>query len=573
MQRFIKKVFLMLVIGIGSVSLAQREVVEEKSLSSGLSTQALYESDPCGYRVVWINWDSSFRASDLKLGDRVTAINGKNIECPAPESQTVSAQERTQQIQKFVQFGLGSLNEHSVWQQAGLQEGSSLVLSVLRQVNDGNVSLEIRGTVRNKRNYFAADGTSMMSLNGPIGRERDGLNRPWSLWYEDFQKFLYRPLLDGWANRMDSRRLLTELLEDQPRIDLLLKKYPGAFAQSVKTDFERAREVLEGEVFKLAPSDLEYRRLGEQRAEQVKVASKTAWAAIKASLESQTIPAFPSANPLEQRAKVVGKVVALPTIKQRDWLNEAGRCYLHSGNATEGHYFIDCQQPAMNRMFEAQYRYQRSVKPKLEESYTMIAKILDEPRMLLIDGRVSFGLMLEPLGVMIGEDVFVDLRIVKNNVSPFADEEALKSSNLALPADNASPRQVIQTMIEAIKWGDEKLWRTLFAESEVWIENGRIGYSPQRSTNGMSENWIRSRRLILESVFDVRVAFVSAVQVLVTPEMIKSAPKVEQVRVDIRHVGLFDGAYRSFVNISVHPVWVLQRINNGAWRIVSNQEL
>ena len=128
-------------------------------------------------------------------------------------------------------------------------------------------------------------------------------------------------------------------------------------------------------------------------------------------------------------------------------------------------------------------------------------------------------------------------------------------------------------MIDAIKWGDESLWRSLFAESEVWIENGRIGYSPQRSSGGMSENWIRSRRLILESVFDVRVAFVGAVQVLVTPEMMKSAPKVEQVRVDIRHVGLFDGTYRSFVNINVHPVWVLQRINNGAWRIVSNQEL
>jgi hypothetical protein len=573
MQRLLKNAVLLFTLGIGSVGLAQREVVEENSLSSGLSTQALYENEPCGYRIVWINWDSSFRASDLKLGDRVIAINGKKIECPAAESQTISASERTQQIQKFVQFGLGSLNEHSVWQQAGLKEGSSLVLNVLRQATDGDEKLEIRGTVRNERIYFAADGTPLMSLNGPIGRERDGLDQPWSLWYEDFQKFLYRPLLDGWANRMDSRRLLTELIKDQARIDLLMKKYPGAFAQSVKADFERAKVVLEGEVFQIVPSDLEYRRLGEQRAEQVRAASKKAWAAMKASLESQTIAAFPSVNPLEQRAKVVGKVVALPAIKQRDWLNEAGRCYLHSGDASDGHYFIDCQQPAMSRMFEAQYRYQRSVKPKLEESYTMIANILDEPRMLLIDGQASFGLMLEPLGVMIGDDVFVDLRVVKNNISPFADEDALKSSNLALPLASASPRQVIQTMIEAIKWGDEKLWRSLFAESEVWIENGRIGYSPQRSTNGMSENWIRSRRSILESVFDVRVAFVSAVQVLVTPEMIKSAPKVEQVRVEVRHVGLFEGVYRSFVNINVHPVWVLQRINNGAWRIVSDQEL
>ncbi len=556
-----------------SLAFAQREVIEENSLSMGLSTQAVYERAPCGYRVTWIKWDSGFRATDLRVGDRIVGTNGTRFQCPPPESDTVSPQQRTQLIQKFVQQGLGGLNEPIMWREQGQREGSSLTLTVLRQAADGDERLEIGGLLRSKRLYFSADGAPMLATSGPVGRERDGFNQPWSLWLEDFERFLYRPLLDGWANRMDSRRLLTELLANQPRMDLLAKKYPGAFEKATRADYEKAKAILEGAVFKITDADLEYRRLGEQRAEQVRIASRSAWSAMQKALEGRSIPAFPTVNPLEQRAKAVGKVVALPMIKPRDWISQAGRCYLTSGSRTQGYYFIDCNHPTMNRLFQSQLRYQASVQPKLEETYTIIGQILDEPRMLLIGGEGQIGLVLEPLGVMIGDAVFVDLRVNKNNVSLFAAEDTLKNQNLALPPLTASPRQVIETMIEAVKWGDETLWRKLFAESEVWVENGRIGYSPQRPTASMSDDWVRSRRLILESVFDAKVAFVTAKQVLVTPQLIRGAPLVEEVRVEIRHVGRFDGVYRSFVNINVHPVWTLQRIDNGPWRIISAQGL
>jgi hypothetical protein len=570
---FVKNGTLLIGLWLGSLGFAQREVIEDNSLSAGLETQALYEREPCGYRVTWIDWNSSFRASALKIGDRIVVINGQRVACPPLESDSVTPQMRTQAIQKFVQYGLGGLNEPITWQQQGQREGSSLILTVLRQEGDGDAALEIRGALRHARTYFSAEGVPMLSSTGPVGRERDGLNQTWSIWYEDFQRFLYRPFLDGWANRMDSRRLLTELLANQPRMELLAKKYPGAFEKSVRADYDRARAILEGEVVKITDADLEYRRLGEQRAAQVKTASKAAWESAQKSLGAQTIPAFPTANPLEQRAKVVGKVVVLPPINPRAWINEAGRCYLTSGNRAQGYYFIGCQHPAMARLFEAQFRYQRSVQPKLEENYAVIGRILDEPRLLVIGGEAQIGLVLEPLGVMIGDSVFVDLRVNKDNVSLFAAEDALKSKTLALPPVTASPRQVIETMIEAVKWGDESLWRKLFAESEVWVENGRIGYSTQRPTASMSDDWVRSRRLILESVFDARVAFVTAKQVLVTPQLIRGAPMVEEVRVEIRHIGRFDGAYRSFVNINVHPLWTLQRIDNGPWRIISAQGL
>lgn len=556
-----------------SVALAQEEIVNDSYLTTGVHATPVYEHAPCGYEIDWIFWDSGFRFVGLRVGDRVVGINGTNFVCPPQVSETVSQETQTQEVRKFVQYGLGSLNETQIWKSQGLKDGSSVALNILRRSINGDEKLEIRGTLRYERLYFSASGAPMFGLTEPAKYERDGFNKPWAIWYEDFQRFLYRPLHDGWAERMDSRRLLAELLEDQPRMDLLTKKYSGAFSKAVREDFELARKILEGEVYTLSKEDIDYRRLGEQRAQQVTVASQNAWSAMLKTLESQTIAAFPSVNPLENREKVVGKVVVLPPIGQNDWVNEAGRCYLASGDRSQGHYFVDCNTPTMDRMFDAQFRYQRSVKPKLKENYAVIGRILDAPKMLVIDDQTSIGLMLEPLGVMIGDEVFIDLQVNKNKLSPFAGEDSLTSANLNLPPDNASPRQVIETMIQAVKWGDQKLWKSLFAESKVWVENGRIGVSPQESSNRFEDYWVRSRRLILDNVFDVRVALVSTPLVLVTPQMIKSAPTVEKIRVEIRHIGSFDGVYRSFVNSTVHPEWFLQRVNNGPWRITSNQEL
>jgi hypothetical protein len=105
------------------------------------------------------------------------------------------------------------------------------------------------------------------------------------------------------------------------------------------------------------------------------------------------------------------------------------------------------------------------------------------------------------------------------------------------------------------------------------VENGRIGYSLRRASNATTENWVRSRRLILEEVFDVRVVFVSEPVTIVNPELIKNAPIIEEVMVELRHIGRFDNTYRSFVSIKVNPVWRLQRINGGPWRIITDQSI
>ena len=47
--------------------------------------------------------------------------------------------------------------------------------------------------------------------------------------------------------------------------------------------------------------------------------------------------------------------------------------------------------------------------------------------------------------------------------------------------------------------------------------------------------------------------------------------RVEEVRLTVDHVGLFDGEYRAFNDVNTHRDWTMQRVNGGPWRIASEQ--
>ncbi len=552
---------------------AQTEQVNPDFLSSGIETRTVTERAPCGHRVTWVNWDSPFRAAGLRVGDLITTVNKVVTPCPPPVTDAASQEAATAYLRKMTQFGIGGVSERNTWKELGFRDGSPLILTILRRKTggDGLENLEIRGSVRAERLNFAANGKPMFGAGGPIQFEKDNFNSVWSSWYEDFIRRAERVLDSGWIRRIDNRKLLSEWLEDQPRIAFLKQKYPGGFTTSTVEDWERVFKILTGGEFKLTDKDLEYRQLGEKRSAQIKEASNGALQAMQKKLEKETIPAFPAANPLENRAKVVGKVVLLPEIKPRDWVSEGDRCYLRSGDRQSGFYFIACQNPAIRRLFETQARYQRAVNPDFLEKHTFIGRILDQPKMLVINDQAATGLMLEPLGVLVEGRVFVDLTNVKDGISPFAGEAALTLESLQIPKDSASPKEVIQALISALKWGDQKLWNSLFAESTAWIDDkGQARYS-LRSTNSMNDDWLRSRRLILERVFDVQVVFVSDPEIILAGTEFQGAPRIEQVTIEIHHIGRFENAYRAFVDINVHPLWVMQRINKGPWRIISEQ--
>ena len=50
-------------------------------------------------------------------------------------------------------------------------------------------------------------------------------------------------------------------------------------------------------------------------------------------------------------------------------------------------------------------------------------------------------------------------------------------------------------------------------------------------------------------------------------------PAIDQVTCLVDHVGSFDGEYRVFMTSFVHRRWVLQRRDEGPWRIAEAQSL
>jgi len=50
------------------------------SIVSGVTTTEEIEAEPYGFRVTWIRWDSGFRDSGLRMGDRVVPCNSVHYE-------------------------------------------------------------------------------------------------------------------------------------------------------------------------------------------------------------------------------------------------------------------------------------------------------------------------------------------------------------------------------------------------------------------------------------------------------------------------------------------------------------
>ena len=79
--------------------------------------------------------------------------------------------------------------------------------------------------------------------------------------------------------------------------------------------------------------------------------------------------------------------------------------------------------------------------------------------------------------------------------------------------------------------------------------------------------------MITENVYDVRLASLGPVRRVVEAAGDAGRPAVDQVVCFVDHVGCFDGEYRTFMTSFVHRRWVLQRRDNGPWRITETQSL
>lgn len=522
------------------------------SIVSGVVTDEEYDSDPYGFRVTWIRWFSGFRDTGLRVGDLVVALDG-----------VAYARE---QRDAFSTKAFGAYAEYDHWANVGAVDSRRVVVTVLR----GHDRIEIEGRVLAERYWLNDEGRRLIGPGGPDQMQRDGFDSSWSTWLERLEGFGSRVLDRGWRTRAirNSRQMLEEHLSEKERVDFLTARYPGPFASQTLRDWEAVCVELVGRRYDISEADLAWRNQIVESAGDVATHAGAAREAFLAALSGEVIEPFPSIDPMRgDRASVAGKVVALPTVENDDWVVNSGHPWLVAGSAGDGWYFVDARSPAMRRAFEAMWRFQKKVSPDLRETHEIIGRIGPNPKML-IKGRAALrGLVVEPLSDTVGGKMFVDVR---TDGMLFAGEAALGASGELSLDDAASPEQVVQAYVRALKLGNEEFWRGLFATWEASRHDGQASYGGERgaAASGMlSGLWVQARGLLADLVCDVRAIAVDDVLTIVGTGELPGAPLVEGTIVEVDHIGLFDGEYHTFSNVATNRLFPMQRRDGGPWRI------
>lgn len=534
------------------------------SISTGIKTDQVLDPDPdyYGFRVTWIDWDSAFRETDLRIGDLVQGVDSERYPSTQEEPERARA--------------IGQYHEYVHWERVGATDGQTITLEVDR---DGE-PVRILGRLSAEAFYYDENKRRSLGPGGPDRIKSDGFQGSWSGWYEKFIKNASRILDDGWnRGRINNQKELKDHEANKERVDYLVEHYPGPFADRTAADWEEVREYLMGRTVELSDEDLEYRELGAKRVAMVADAAKQAYVEFMNSLGDEMIPAFPTIDPVEDdRSTVTGKIVELPWITFRQFINDLGNSYAVAGSQREGFHFIDIESPVMDRFFDALFRYQAQVTPNYTERYRFIGRILDDPRMITYRGRPAVGMMLEVIAGSAGdESFFTDLsQSDDKGRAPFAGEDLLAGLAPVDVRDDMSPTELVEAMILATKVANQKAWRDCFAD---WRVMSGFGGPQSVDRNYILRDaaymrvWERSRRLIEGEVYDARVSRVERPRVLLEANPELDVPKVDQLRIYVDHFGKFDNEYRAFANVNVNRRWRLQRLDNGPWKIADLQHL
>lgn len=519
------------------------------------------EASPPRLLVEWVWWDSTFRAAGLRPGDEIIAVDG----APVLRHGTEGAPPTWEHV--------GQYGEHQRHAREGRKEGAPLRLTVRRRLRpQGWEQLEITGTLRADRVWCNDEDRQLVGAGGPDRMASDGFYESWQSWVDRMMKLVGNVLRNWDRNVINTKYELGQLAEQQPRLDQLAEKWPGPFTDALLADVAAARACLLGEPRE--PRELSWRSAEEARRQEVATRAREAWAAWQAAHAAEIIPTFPAPNPIKGDIRPsVGKLVVLPPIRNRDWVPEGGHNYLAAGDDWQGWYFIDAETEPVYRMLRASRRYERYVTPNISATYEILGRVLPEPRLLVMMGTGKFGLQVEPMAVLAGDGaMFADLSVYEGEISRFAGEEAFLRPAGELPPDGASPAEVMEAFIDAIKDGDQPRWRALFASWSVRWFKDRPAYSP-RGADVRDGDWQDSRRRLLDTVWDARVVWTGDPVALTRGDEFPGAPVVEEVEVHVEHLGLIDGVHRPFRDISVHPFWKLQRVDGGPWRISSCQSI
>ena len=534
------------------------------ALRSGIKTREYLDGEPYGHAVEWIDWDSDFRNSALLHGDIIVGVNDKDYLKQNRESESTKA--------------VGNYSESAYWAEQAGKNGQTINLKIFRE----GEFLSVSGIIQEQQFYTNAENRQTIGLNGPTRISNDGFANAWANWYEKFVWHASRYLNDKRWERsiIDNRRMLSEHHEWKERIDYLLKNYPGRFADMVLSDWEKVSDILEGVTYTdITNETLEYRKIGEQRASLIKEAALKGYSAFINKSTASIIPAFPAIDPVHGNiVETAGKLIELPAITFNQFINDLGKSYAVIGSDKDGYYFIHLNSKEMDIFFKTLFHYKSQVTPDVEERFRFIVEILNEPAIISYQGRAVTGVMVKTVAGMAGEDnVFIKIDSPdKNGRVVFEGEEALSIFSGYHLDDAATPRQVIEAMIYYIKLGDMQAWRKLFCTWRIYADWEGPPYMDMifwNTDESYQHTWEQSRRQILNDIYDARVLYTGAVKTIVHENKETGAPKVEQVKIIIDHAGKIDGIYKSLSNIYVHRKWVLQRLDNGPWKITELQAL
>ena len=519
---------------------------------SGIKTDVILEGELPAFWVTWIEWSSDFRR-ELRINDLIVGVNGQSLEPFLKPQKTFK--------------GVGQYGETQYWSEIGAKAGDEIELSIFRE----GVPAQVKGRLGTEMFYYDRTGAAAIGPGGPPRMAREKFGNSWATWHEKLQWEMSFLQSRGWTQRTSTRAKLEELLAQREQIEHTWATWPGPFAETLRDDWAKTVELMRGKKAD-PPVDLEYRSIGEKRVQLAKAEATRGWASLLAETEKERIAPFPAASPLARQG-AVGKLLELPAITPRNMLNDLGKSFAAFGSPSDGWWFILLDRPELKRFFEVRYRYQGRVNPQLSERYRFLGRVLDDARMFAVGGRPAMGLAVEAIAVLAGEDeMFVDLR---SQAPTFAGESALAAISAPV-RDDSSPASVIESMVAAVKMGDEETFRLLFAPWRVAAGSGGrtvLDMASISHASALRSEWERSRRLIMGEVHDARVSHVEKVRRVLTRSEETGLPDVDQAVVWLDHYGLFDGEHRSFQSVNVNRQWVLQRLDDGPWRIVSVQNL
>lgn len=534
-------------------------------LTSGIEADARLDDPQPHYAVSWIRWDSGFRGTDLRIGDHIIAVGDSPIVRP----------KTTEEAQKTSYKAIGQYAENQRWQELGMKEGDPLVLTVERRsaTGAGWEQLKLTGQLLKKRQYFDVVDESWKETLGPGGPRLNEYgdfpeHQWWSTWYQDLLIKQLSKSFQVWpSGSFNSRSELKTLLEYRDRVNYFIEHYPGPFATALQSDFQAAVDCLTGRAYPLTEQDLRYRKAEDEKVQRVNELAQAAWATFQKEHAAELLPQLPTLHPVrDDRGPITDKLVLLPTVGNRDWFGEIDRYFLGANNGTNW-FFVDVYADAATRMREAARRYTRLVYPNLQENFTIIGRILPDPRMVFFRGSCMIGFQVEPVAALAGGAMFVDLTRQQDGLSLFEGEPELMRPTAPRVGPDASPKEVMQAFFEAIKDGDEATWRSYYADwSALVLDDGRVKLSPY-SPRSRTLTWEDARRRILKDVYGVAVSWVGEPRELSTGKEFPGALRLQEVDVWTDHIGLFDGEYRAFTNPFLHRLWQLQRLNDGPWRI------